>query len=87
MFGYKGAPLYGRLLASAENIRLCWKSLPGTNALANYEKAKLTAVKFFIRLAVPVRCPSPFSSIREKMFLALSSAESVGFVAPAPSMS
>ena len=32
-----GAPLYGRLLASSTNIRLGWKSLPGTNTLAYYE--------------------------------------------------
>ncbi len=34
-----GAPLYGRLLALPANIRLGWKSLAGTNAPTNYEKA------------------------------------------------
>jgi hypothetical protein len=33
-----GAPLLGRLLALHANIRLSWKGLPGTNALAYYEK-------------------------------------------------
>jgi hypothetical protein len=31
-------PLKGRLLALLINIRLGWKGLPGTNALAYYEK-------------------------------------------------
>ncbi len=30
----QGAPLEGRLLASSTNIRLGWKGLPETNALA-----------------------------------------------------
>jgi hypothetical protein len=34
-----GAPLEGRLLALPTNIRLGWKSMPGTNALAYYGKA------------------------------------------------
>ncbi len=46
-----GAPLYGNLLALPTNIRLGWKGLSGTNALAYYEKAQLTAVKCFITLA------------------------------------
>jgi len=29
----------GKLLVLATNIRLGWKSLPGTNALAYYEKS------------------------------------------------
>ncbi len=45
------APLYGRLLALPTNIRLGWKGLPGKNALAYYEKSKLTAIKSFIILA------------------------------------
>ncbi len=40
-----GAPLLGRLLAFLTNIRLCWKYLPGTNALAYYEKLLLTVIK------------------------------------------
>ncbi len=32
-------------------IRLGWNSLTGTNALAYYEKSKLTAVKCFASLA------------------------------------
>jgi hypothetical protein len=46
-----GAPLQGMLLALPANIRLGWKGLPRTNALAYYEKLKLTAVKSFITLA------------------------------------
>jgi hypothetical protein len=38
-------------MASPTNIRLGWKGLPGTNALAYYEKSQLTAVKSFITLA------------------------------------
>jgi hypothetical protein len=38
-------PTLGRLLALTANIRQGWKELPGTNALADYEKALLTAVK------------------------------------------
>jgi hypothetical protein len=34
-----GAPLKARLLASLTNIRLGWKGLLGTNALAYYEKS------------------------------------------------
>jgi hypothetical protein len=34
-----GAPLKDRLLALPKNISLGWKGLPGTNALAYYEKA------------------------------------------------
>ncbi len=34
-----GAPLLGRLLDLPANIRLGWKGLPGTNALAYYEKS------------------------------------------------
>jgi hypothetical protein len=32
-------------------IRLGWKGVPGTNALAYHEKSSLTAVNFFITLA------------------------------------
>jgi hypothetical protein len=32
-----GDPHYDRLLASPTNIRLGWKSLPGTNTQANYK--------------------------------------------------
>ncbi len=43
----KGASLrYAPALPA--NIRLGWKGLPGTNALAYYEKSSLTAVKSFI---------------------------------------
>ncbi len=44
-------PLYGRLLVSPTNIRLGWKSLPGTNTLASYKNPYITAVKSFITLA------------------------------------
>jgi hypothetical protein len=33
------------------NIRLGWKGLPGTNALAYYESLKITAVKSFLGLS------------------------------------
>jgi hypothetical protein len=48
-----GTPLYGRLLASPTNIRLGWKSLPGTNTLAYYENLYITAIKSSIVLSVP----------------------------------
>jgi hypothetical protein len=34
----EGAPLLGRILALPTNIRLGWKGLPGTNALAYSKK-------------------------------------------------
>ncbi len=40
-----------RLLASPANIRLGWKGLPRTNAIAYYEKVEITGVKSFITLA------------------------------------
>ncbi len=43
-------PLSGRV-GLPTNIRPGWKGLPGTNALAYYEKALLTAIKSFISLA------------------------------------
>ncbi len=46
----KGACYLGWHLALPANIRPGWKGLPGTNALAYYEKVKLTAVKSFIIL-------------------------------------
>ncbi len=39
-----------RLLALHTNIRLGWKGLLGTNALAYYEKSQLTSVKSFVTL-------------------------------------
>ncbi len=45
-----GASL-GYTLALPANIRLVWKSLPGTNALAYYENSQLTVIKRFITLA------------------------------------
>jgi hypothetical protein len=35
---------YSRLLALPTNIRLGWKSLPGTNTLVYYENSKITDV-------------------------------------------
>ncbi len=40
----------GSAPALSTNIRLGWKGLPGKNALAYFEKSKLTAVKSFITL-------------------------------------
>jgi len=38
MNNLSGAPVWRRLLALPTNIRLGWKILPGTNALAYLEK-------------------------------------------------
>ena len=38
-------------MALPTNFRLVWKGLPGTNALAYYEKSSLAVVKSFITLA------------------------------------
>ncbi len=43
-------PLQVMFLALPTNIRLNWKSLPGTNTVAYYEHSKITAVKSFITL-------------------------------------
>jgi hypothetical protein len=40
-----GAQLLGRLLGLPTNIRLGWKSLPGTNTLAYYIHGQITVVK------------------------------------------
>jgi len=42
-------------LALPTNIRLCWKGLPRTNALAYCEKPSHTAIKSFITLATDSR--------------------------------
>jgi hypothetical protein len=42
--------LLGKAPALPRNIRLGWKGLPGTNALADDEKSQLTAVKSLITL-------------------------------------
>ncbi len=47
---FRCSPL-GQALASPTNITLGWKGLPGTNALAYYEKSELTSVKSFTTLA------------------------------------
>jgi hypothetical protein len=52
----------GRLLALPANVRLGWKSPPGT--LAYYEKAYITAVKSFITLATVVNALNLFSSLK-----------------------
>jgi hypothetical protein len=46
-----GAQLLGRPPALPTNIRLGWKGLPGTNALAYYKNLLITASKSFIRFA------------------------------------
>jgi hypothetical protein len=43
--------LLGLAPALPANIRLSWKSLPGTNTLAYYENPKITDKIFFITLA------------------------------------
>jgi hypothetical protein len=43
---------FGCALALPANIRLGWKSLPGTNPPAYYENSQLTAIKRFITLAL-----------------------------------
>jgi len=42
--------LLRQALALPTNSRLGWKGFAGTNALANYEKLSLTAVKRFMTL-------------------------------------
>jgi hypothetical protein len=46
----KGASL-GQAPALPANIRLGWKNLPGTNALAYYQNSQITAVKSLITLS------------------------------------
>jgi hypothetical protein len=46
----KGASL-GYAPALPTNIRLGWRSLPGTNTLAYYEDPQITDVKGFVGLA------------------------------------
>ncbi len=46
-----GAPLQGRFLAFPTHIRLGWKSFPGTNTLANYEKSVNYGHKKFYRIS------------------------------------
>ncbi len=50
MVHLKGASLT-LALALPANIQLGWKGLPGTNALAYYEKSELMSVKSFITLS------------------------------------
>jgi len=45
----KGASL-GYAPVLLENIRQCWKSLPGTNAITYYEQWSTMVVKNFITL-------------------------------------
>jgi hypothetical protein len=45
-----GAPLKSRLLALRTNIRLGWKSLPGSNTLAYNEKSLIVDKKSLIIL-------------------------------------
>jgi hypothetical protein len=47
---FSGAPLQSRLNALPTNIRLGWKCLPRTNALAFYKNLQIMAVKSFITL-------------------------------------
>jgi hypothetical protein len=45
------APLFGRLLALPTNIRLDWKSLPGTNTPVFYENSQISDKKVLYHLA------------------------------------
>ncbi len=54
---------YRGLLALAANIRLGWKGLPGTDALAYYGKAYLTAVKSYLKLFIGCKGLSRANSI------------------------
>jgi hypothetical protein len=58
------APLEGRLLSLPTNIRLRWKGLPGTNALAYHDKSLFTAVKSFTTFATggTIRGEAPVQS-------------------------
>jgi hypothetical protein len=55
----RGAPPWGRLLASPTNIRRSWRGLPEANTLAYYENKQITAVKGFI-----VQAPGGQNSIQ-----------------------
>ncbi len=50
-------PISGMFLALPTKIRLGWKVLPGTNALAYCTHLQITAVKRFITLAQNVTKP------------------------------
>jgi hypothetical protein len=57
----------GSLLALPTNIRLGWKGLPGTNALAYYKNSGCTAVKSFITLTQGLKIlPDTHSNIIRK---------------------
>jgi hypothetical protein len=56
------------LQALPTKIRLSWDALPGTNALACYEHAQLTAVKSFITLALGVNVMKTFYGHKLRMF-------------------
>jgi hypothetical protein len=58
-----GAPLLDWLLALLTNNRLGWKGLPGTSAIAYYEKSYLTAVKSFIILTPGANVKKLFTAI------------------------
>jgi hypothetical protein len=47
---FSGALLFGRLLSSPTNVKLGWKSLPGTNTLAYYKNPYITDKESFITL-------------------------------------
>jgi hypothetical protein len=47
------------------NIRLGWKSLPGTNALAYYENLSITDKKVFITLASGAKVTKRFFFVSE----------------------
>jgi hypothetical protein len=58
-----GAPLLGRFQALPTNIRLGWKSLPGTNTLADYKHLSITPVKSFMTLGLVLLCVSMLNVI------------------------
>ncbi len=62
------------MLKLYDNLRLGWKGLPGTNALAYYKKSTITAVKSFITLApglmfVGKARSLPYSGAPERCFI------------------
>ncbi len=60
-----GAPLLARLLALPANIRLDWKGLPGTKALAYYKTLSISAVKLIITILPGVNLIKLFSFIAD----------------------
>jgi hypothetical protein len=64
-----GAQLKDSLLALLNNIRLRWKGLPGTNALAYYKNLQITTVKSLIPLAPGVTSTKIFKKFFQSLLI------------------